>query len=110
MLGQFFWDFILRPIIITLFARWPSVGGAVLTMRLFLKFSPGAVNILTWGGLRGGISVALALSIPPVPERATIITITYSIVVFSIIIQGMTLGRLVNRIYPDIIGITGANS
>ena len=59
---------------------------------------------MTWGGLRGGISVALALSIPAVPERMTIITITYIIVVFSIIIQGMTLGKLVARIYPDVPG------
>ena len=94
----------LLAIIITLFARWASVGGAVLIMRQFRPFSPGAVKILTWGGLRGGIAVALALSIPPVPERTTIITITYIIVVFSIVIQGMTLGRLVDRIYPDVQG------
>jgi len=91
----------LLAIVITLFARWASVGGAVLLMRQFRPFSRGTVRILTWGGLRGGISVALALSLPAVPERTTIITITYIIVVFSIIIQGMTLGRLVDRIYPD---------
>ncbi len=90
----------LLAIVITLFARWTSVGGAVLVMKMFRTFSPGAVRILTWGGLRGGISVALALSIPPVPERPTIITITYIIVVFSIVVQGMTLGKLVDRIYP----------
>ncbi len=92
----------LLAISITLFARWISVGGAVLFMKFFRSFSPGAVKILTWGGLRGGISVALALSIPAAPERATIITITYIIVVFSIVIQGLTLGRLVDSIYPDI--------
>ena len=75
----------LLAIVITLFARWASVGGAVLLMRPFRTFSPGVVRILTWGGLRGGISVALALSIPPVPERTTVITITYIIVVFSIV-------------------------
>jgi CPA1 family monovalent cation:H+ antiporter len=90
----------LLAIAITLFARWASVGGAVLIMRPFRSFSRGAVSILTWGGLRGGISVALALSLPPVPERATIVTITYMIVVFSIIAQGMTLGRLVARTFP----------
>ncbi len=92
----------LLSIIITLFARWASVGGAVLLMRSFRTFSRGSVKILTWGGLRGGISVALALSIPTVPERMTIITITYIVVVFSIVIQGMTLGKLVDRIYPDV--------
>lgn len=96
----------LFAIIITLFARWSSVGSAVLFMKVFRKFSPGAVRILTWGGLRGGISVALALSIPVVPERTAIITITYIVVVFSIIIQGMTLGGIVDRIYPNLIGET----
>jgi len=94
----------LLAIIITLFARWTSVGGAVILMKTFRSFSPGAIKILTWGGLRGGISVALALSIPAVPERMTIITITYIIVVFSIIVQGMSLGKLVDRIYPDVPG------
>lgn len=92
----------LLAIMIALLARCASVGGAVLFMRMFRKFSPGAVRILTWGGLRGGISVALALSIPLVPERATIITITYIIVVFSIVVQGMTLGKLVNKLYSGL--------
>lgn len=94
----------LLTIAITLFARWASVGGVVLLMRTFRPFSPGVIRILTWGGLRGGISVALALSIPAVAERSTIITITYIIVVFSIVLQGMTLGRLVDRIYPGVPG------
>lgn len=92
----------LAAIVITLFARWASVGGAILFMRTFRPFSPGTIKILTWGGLRGGISVALALSIPTVAERGTIVTITYIIVVFSIIVQGMTLGRLVKQVYPHV--------
>lgn len=91
----------LIAILITLFARGASVGGAVLFMRTFRRFSPGAIKILIWGGLRGGISVALALSIPAGPERSTLVTITYIIVVFSILVQGMTLGRLVKSIYPE---------
>ncbi len=84
-------------IVITLFARWISVGGVVFLMQPFRPFSRGVVTIMTWGGLRGGISVALALSIPFVPERITIITITYLIVIFSISVQGMTLGKLAKR-------------
>jgi CPA1 family monovalent cation:H+ antiporter len=84
-------------IVTTLLARWMCVGGAVHFMRLFRSFSPGVIAIMTWGGLRGGISVALALSIPIVPERTTIISITYIIVIFSIAIQGMTLGKLAKR-------------
>jgi len=87
---------------ITLLARLASVGGTVAALRPFRRFSPGTVSILTWGGLRGGISVALALSLPSMPERDEIIAITYIIVIFSIIVQGLTLGKLVDRIYPEI--------
>jgi CPA1 family monovalent cation:H+ antiporter len=67
----------------------------VLIMRRFREFSPKVVTILTWGGLRGGISVALALSLPPGKNRELILAITYIIVVFSIIVQGLTIGKLV---------------
>ena len=97
----------LLAILISLFSRWASVGGAVLIMRTFRSFSAGAIRILTWGGLRGGISVALALSLPAVPERPTIVIMTYMVVVFSIGIQGMTLGRLVEKIYPGAPGHAG---
>jgi CPA1 family monovalent cation:H+ antiporter len=61
------------------------------------KFSANAVTILTWGGLRGGVSVALALSLPAGHERALILPITYAVVAFSIIVQGLTVGRLLTR-------------
>ena len=81
------------PLLLTV--RFISVGCPVLIMRRFRAFSPRVVTILTWGGLRGGISVALALSLPPGKNRELILAITYIIVVFSIIVQGLTIGKLV---------------
>jgi CPA1 family monovalent cation:H+ antiporter len=82
--------------VMVLLARLISVGIPVTLLRkLKNDFHPHAVKILTWGGLRGGISVALALSIPTGPERDVIVAVTYVIVVFSILVQGLTIGRLV---------------
>jgi CPA1 family monovalent cation:H+ antiporter len=89
---------------ISLLARWTTVGAATAVLRPFRSFRPGAVRILTWAGLRGGIAVALALSLPRGPERNAILAMTYMVVVFSIIVQGLTLGLLVKRIYADVPG------
>jgi CPA1 family monovalent cation:H+ antiporter len=87
---------ILIPVV--LLARFVSVGLPVTAMRPFRDFSPGAVRVMTWGGLRGGISVALALSLPAGSERDLILVITYVTVVFSVVVQGLTVGRLVRGI------------
>ena len=84
---------IMIPVV--LLARFISVGVPVTFMRRVRDFSPHAVKIMTWGGLRGGISVALALSIPNGPEREALLTVTYIIVIFSILVQGLTIERFV---------------
>lgn len=84
---------IMIPVV--LLARFISVGVPITFMRLLRDFSPDAVKILTWGGLRGGISVALVLSLPNGPEKEALLTVTYIIVVFSILVQGLTIERFV---------------
>ncbi|MFQ5839139.1 MAG: cation:proton antiporter [Candidatus Methylomirabilales bacterium] len=85
----------LVAIPIVLFARCLSVGLPVRLFSLVQEFSKKATIILTWGGLRGGISVALALSLPPGHARNAIVTVTYAVVAFSIIVQGLTIGRVI---------------
>ncbi len=87
----------LLSIGIVLAARWLSVALPIGLLRLRLSFSEGVVRILTWSGLRGGISVALALSLPPIPEKPLILTCTYLVVLFSILVQGMTIRRVLRR-------------
>jgi CPA1 family monovalent cation:H+ antiporter len=86
-------------------ARLVAVGLPITLLRRRRPFTPGAIRILTWGGLRGGVSVALALSIPArladgtlVPERETILSITYVVVVISIVAQGLTIGPFLRRL------------
>lgn len=97
-------DYLLAGVLaipLILVVRVCSVGLPVMIMRQFREFSPGVVRILTWAGLRGGISVALALSLPAGETRDLLVTATYVVVVFSILVQGLSLGPLVRRISGD---------
>jgi monovalent cation:H+ antiporter, CPA1 family len=85
-------------IIIVLLARFISVALPIFVLRYKNTFEKNAVFILTWGGLRGGISVALALSLPKNAISEILVSITYIIVLFSIIIQGLTIGKVAKRL------------
>lgn len=91
-------DYVLAGVLtipLVLFARAVSVGLPIGLMRRFRSFSPGVVTLLTWGGLRGGVSVALALSLPDGETRDILVTVTYVVVVFSILVQGLTLAPVI---------------
>ncbi len=85
----------LAAIPLVLAVRWLIVVLQVQAFSFVREFSARTVTILTWGGLRGGISVALALSLPLGSARDAVITITYVVVVFSILVQGLTLNRVI---------------
>jgi monovalent cation:H+ antiporter, CPA1 family len=91
---------------VVLLCRFVCVSIPVFALRNVHEFSPGAVKVMTWGGIRGGISVALALAIPAMlPEegggeaapRDLIVTVTYCVVILSILLQGLTIGKVVKR-------------
>ncbi|MFZ7092095.1 cation:proton antiporter [Primorskyibacter sp. 2E233] len=92
-------------IALALVGRLVAVAVPVFMLKPFQTFAPGVVSIMTWGGLKGGISVALALTLPDSEWKPLILTMTYVIVVFSIIVQGLTVAQLANRVgrEPDLV-------
>ena len=82
---------------LVLAARLLTIGGIIGGMRLRRTFTAGALPIMVWGGLRGGISVALVLSLPPFPQKDLLLMATYVVVIFSIIVQGLTIKPLARR-------------
>ncbi|MDG5499516.1 sodium:proton antiporter [Marinobacter sp. BGYM27] len=84
----------LAAIPLGLLARLVAVGVPVMGLKPFREFKPNPIKALTWGGLKGGISVALALSLPVGPERDLILPMAYVVVVFSILVQGLTIKKV----------------
>jgi len=84
-------------VVVTLLARLLTVGLPVGLLQPAFDLPRGSWKVLTWGGLRGGISVALALSLPAVPERDTVVALTYGVVVFSILAQGLSIGYVTRK-------------
>ena len=89
----------LIPLVVL--ARFAAVWPAVQIFKKRLELLPGTATILTWGGLRGGISIALALSLPAEMGRELILSLTYTIVVFSILVQGLTIKTVAQKFLGD---------
>lgn len=84
---------------LTLASRYVSVWLATTALGVRTSIHPRLTTLLTWGGLRGGISVALALGLPQGPMRETVLALTYVVVVLSILLQGLSIGRLIETIF-----------
>lgn len=100
MLLTFDGDFLLAGLLAiptVLLSRYLSLAPSIAFFGRRLEFAPRTALLMTWGGLRGGISIALALSLPADMPRDLLLTMTYIVVVFSIVVQGLTVGRVVRR-------------
>jgi CPA1 family monovalent cation:H+ antiporter len=94
-----YWHISLAAIFIVLFARFVSIWIPSLLVPFNPKLSRGSITMLVWGALRGGVSIALVISIPAADHKEVLLEMTYFVVVFSIMVQGLTVGKLSNVIY-----------
>jgi CPA1 family monovalent cation:H+ antiporter len=97
------WTYLIAGVCLVpavLLSRFVGVAIPVSLLRLRSEIGPGTIRTLTWGGLKGGVSVALAMRLPEFQGRGALLTITYVIVVFSIVVQGLTVGRMIRWLYP----------
>ncbi len=100
----FSWSYIIAGLIaipLVMFCRYISLWLPIEYFKKSLGFDRRTIQIMTWGGLRGGISIALALSLTNNMERDLFLMMTYVVVVFSILVQGLSVGQLVKRLYPE---------
>lgn len=90
---------------LSLIARLAAVAVPILMLSPFRTFTRDVIPIMTWGGIKGGISVALALSLPDGEWKPVILTVTYIVVIFSIVVQGLTIAPLARRLgrTPDLL-------
>ena len=95
---------------LVLLARFASVVGPLAPLRRRLAWPAGSYRLLTWAGVRGGISIALALALPPGAPRTTILTVTYVVVCFSILVQGLTMERVARRLLGGAAGGTTSHA
>ncbi|WP_276499073.1 cation:proton antiporter [Pontibacter litorisediminis] len=101
MVVEFKWEYALIGAITTLIVlavRYVALAVPSYTLGLHRTFAPGALSIMTWGGLRGGISIALALSLTPGMYRDELVAITYTVVLLSLVIQGLTIEAFIKRV------------
>ena len=86
-------------VVVAVLARYIAVSIPLIFLSTLITKEKGEIVILTWAGLKGGISIALALSLPDMESKPMIVTAAYAVVVFSILIQGLTIEKVISRIH-----------